>query len=42
MKFDFDNDNNDENNNLRMNEINFKQMDVFNLIDLNETLFMLN
>ena len=40
--FLFQSDKNDENNNLRMNEINWKQMNLFNLIVLNESLFMLN
>ena len=35
-------DKNDENKNLRMNEINCKQVNHFNLIDLNESLFLLN
>ena len=35
--FLFENDKNDENNNLRMNEINWKQVNLFNLIVLNES-----
>ena len=37
--FLFQIDKNDENNNLRMNEINFKQVILFNLIVLNESCF---
>ena len=37
--FLFQSDKNDENNNLRMNKINWKQMNLFNLIVLNESCF---
>ena len=37
--FLFQIDKNDENNKLRMNEINFKQVNLFNLIVLNESCF---
>ena len=40
--FLFQIDKNDENNNLRMNKLNWKQLILFNLIVLNESLFMLN
>ena len=40
--FLFQSDKNDEINNLRMNEINWKQLILFNLIVLNESLFLLN
>ena len=38
----FQSDKNDEINNLRMNKINCKQVNLFNLIVLNESLFLLN
>ena len=37
--FLFQSDKNNENNNLRMNEINFKEVNLFNLIVLNESCF---
>ena len=37
--FLFENDENDENNNLRMNKLNWKQLILFNLIVLNESCF---
>ena len=40
--FLFQSDKNDEINNLIMNEINCKQMNLFDLIVLNESLFLLN
>ena len=40
--FLFQSDKNDENNNLRMNKLNWKQLILFNLIVLNESLFLLN